>query len=221
MTWGNDPKVVETILKMMRGSWEACVNYEMPLGLHHIMEAGGHYDPKPATVNRKSPEYSAWHYHKADADGIGFDRTRSGSDATSQYAPAIRDRFESLETCPPELLLWFHHVPWDFRTRTGRTVWEELCFRYIDGARYVKQMQAEWDSLRGTVDPQRFAAVQRRLQQQLKHAENWRNTCLRYFQSVNGRKFPDFISFQKESTGSAEAGESRSGLESGRAVPAG
>jgi alpha-glucuronidase len=175
---------------MMRGSWEACVNYEMPLGLHHIMEGGGHYDPKPGTVNKNAPEYSAWYYHKADANGIGFDRTATGSDAVAQYAPPVRDYFANLETCPSELLLWFHHVPWDYRMKTGRTVWDELCFRYNDGVDYVKQMQAQWETLRGQIDDERFAAVQKRLEQQLKHATNWRDTCVRYFQSKSGLPLP-------------------------------
>ncbi|HEY9509900.1 MAG TPA: alpha-glucuronidase family glycosyl hydrolase [Verrucomicrobiae bacterium] len=190
MTWSNDPKVRATVLKMMRGSWEACVSYEMPLGLHHIMEGGGHYDPKPGTVNKNAPEYSAWYYHKADAQGIGFDRTATGSDAVAQYAPPVRDYFANLETCPSELLLWFHHVPWDYQMKTGRTVWDELCFRYSDGVDYVKQMQAEWETLRGWIDDERFTAVQKRLEQQLKHATNWRDICVRYFQSKSGLPLP-------------------------------
>src|SRR6185436_8630587 len=90
MTWGNDPEVVETILKMMRGSWEACVNYEMPLGLHHLMEGNNHYDPAPQVVHRASPDYSGTYYHQADADGVGFERTAAGSGALAQYAPAVR-----------------------------------------------------------------------------------------------------------------------------------
>jgi alpha-glucuronidase len=193
MTWGNDPQVIATVGQMMLGSWEACVNYEMPLGLHHIMEGGGHYDPKPGGINRKMPEYSGWYYHKADVNGIGFDRTAVGSDAVSQYAPEVAARFSDLETCPPELLLWFHHVGWDYHLQTGRTVWEELCLRYQAGVDYVKAMQAEWQSLQGKIDAQRFAAVSQKLQLQLAHATNWRDVCLRYFQSVNQKSFPGFL----------------------------
>ncbi|HET7625270.1 MAG TPA: alpha-glucuronidase family glycosyl hydrolase [Verrucomicrobiae bacterium] len=192
MTWGNDPDVVKTTLAMMRGSWEACVNYEMPIGLHHIMEGGGHYDPAPQTVNRNAPEYSATYYHKADANGIGFDRTQTGSDAVAQYASPVRDRFASLEACPSELLLWFHHLSWDYSMKTGRTVWDELCFRYNDGVNYVKQMQAQWETLHGKVDSERFEAMKKKLGEQLVHAENWRDTCLRYFQSVNHKPFLRF-----------------------------
>ena len=192
-TWGNDAMVLATITNMMRGSWEACVNYEMPLGLHHLMEAGGHYDPKPETVNQGAPEYSAWYYHKADAKGIGFDRTKTGSDAVSQYAPEIRDRFANLDTCPQELLLWFHHVDWDYRLKNGRTVWEELCFRYNDGVEYVKRMQAQWEAVRGGVDAERFEAVRNRLELQRVHATKWRDTCIRYFQSKSQKPLPAYL----------------------------
>ncbi|MDB6019538.1 MAG: alpha-glucuronidase [Pedosphaera sp.] len=188
MTWGSDAKVVSTVEAMLRGSWEACVNYEMPLGLHHIMEGGGHYDPKPGTLSRNTPEYSGWYYHKADVKGIGFDRTATGSDAVGQYAPEVAARFANLEACPPELFLWFHHVSWDYRLKTGHTVWEELCSRYQAGVDYVKEMQVQWESLRGKVDVDRFESVQTKLEAQLRHATNWRDVCLRYFQTVNHKQ---------------------------------
>ncbi|HXI71771.1 MAG TPA: alpha-glucuronidase family glycosyl hydrolase [Verrucomicrobiae bacterium] len=198
MTWSNDPKVIATITNMMLGSWEGCVDYEMPLGLHHIMEGGGHYDPAPQTHNNKSPEYSGWYYHQADARGIGFDRTASGSDAVAQYAPPVGDYFSNLNTCPPDLLLWFHHVDWDYKLSDGRTVWDELCARYNAGVEYVKTMQVQWETLRGRVDAERFEAVQKKLATQLAHAVNWRDTCLRYFQSVNNKPLPDHLAMHKE-----------------------
>lgn len=193
MTWGNDPKVLNTAMGMMKGSWEALVNYEMPIGLHHIMEGGGHFDPAPQSVNKSAPEYSAWYYHKADKKGIGFDRTRSGSGGASQYAGPVAAKFEDLETCPDELLLWFHHVEWDHRMKSGRTVWEDLCFRYNDGVSYVEKMQDDWQSLGGKIDPERFIAVSGKLEKQLKHAIKWRDTCIRYFQSVNGKDMPAYL----------------------------
>jgi alpha-glucuronidase len=193
MTWSNDPQVVATLTNMMLGSWEACVDYEMPLGLHHIMEGGGHYDPAPQTRNKNTPEYSAWYYHQSDARGVGFDRTISGSDAVAQYAPPLRENFSNLETCPPELLLWFHHVDWDYKLANGRTVWEELCFRYNAGVDYVKAMQTQWETLRGKLDVKRFEAVRQKLEAQRAHALNWRNTCLYYFQSVNHKPFPGYL----------------------------
>ena len=198
MTWSNDPRVLAAVTNMMLGSWEACVNYEMPLGLHHIMEGGGHYDPAPQTRNKNTPEYSACYYHQADAQGIGFDRTASGSAAVAQYAPPVRDAFSNLETCPPELLLWFHHVDWDYQLSNGRTVWDELCFRYNAGVEYVKGMQAQWETLRGEVDAKRFEAVRKKLEAQRAHAINWRNTCLCYFQSVNHKPFPAYLTISRE-----------------------
>ncbi|HSY18967.1 MAG TPA: alpha-glucuronidase family glycosyl hydrolase [Candidatus Acidoferrales bacterium] len=193
MTWGSDAKVVATVEGMLRGSWEACVSYEMPLGLHHIMEGGGHYDPKPGTVSRSTPEYSGWYYHKADANGIGFDRTTNGSDAVGQYAPEVAAHFSDLTTCPPEFLLWFHHVNWDYRLQDGNTVWDELCFRYNDGVEYVKGMQAQWEKLRGRVDAERFAAVQKRLEEQRLHATKWRDICISYFQSKSQKPLPAYL----------------------------
>lgn len=193
LTWGNALQVVSTVTNMMLGSWEACVSYQMPLGIHHIMEPGGHYDPFPHLQNKNSPEYSSVYYHKADRNGIGFDRTTTGSDAVSQYAPPGRERFANRATCPPELLLWFHHVGWDERLASGRTVWEELCFRYNDGVDYVKRMQTQWESLRGQVDAARFEAVRRKLEAQRVHATKWRDVCVKYFQSVNHRPLPDYL----------------------------
>jgi alpha-glucuronidase len=190
MTWGNHSTLVATLPKMMLGSWEACVDYEMPLGLHHIMD-DAHYGPKPSRTNKGMPDFSAVHYHKADAAGIGYNRSHTGSDAVSQYASPVRDRFDDINTCPPELLLWFHHPDWDHRLKTGRTVWEELCFRYNAGVEYVKGMQREWESVRGKVDEERFLAVQKRLADQVVHATLWRDTCVRYFQSINQRPLPD------------------------------
>jgi alpha-glucuronidase len=190
MTWGNDPRLVREVVRMMCCSWEACVNYEMPLGLHHLMDGGDHYDPRPEVVNPSAPDYSAAYYHKADFDGVGFDRTATGSDALSQYYPQVRERWRQPETCPPELLLWFHHVDWDYRLRTGRTVWEELCFRYQQGVRDVLRMQRSWAALRSKVDAERFAAVSHRLDLQLEHAVKWRDVCLGYFHSVNCRTIP-------------------------------
>lgn len=190
MTWSHDPKVVDAIAAMMKGSWQANVDYEMPLGIHHIMDAGSHYTPKPHTVNKEAPEYSAYYYHKADAKGIGFDRTKTGSDAVSQYAPAIRDRFADLATCPEDLILWFHHVPWEHRMKSGRNLWDELVFRYYGGVEYVKDMQQQWEALRGKVDDERHSAVSRKLEKHLKDAREWRDVCVKYFQEQSGRELP-------------------------------
>ncbi len=118
-----------------------------------------------------------------------FNRTRT----VAQYAAPVRDRFANLNSCPDELLLWFHHVDWDYRMSTSRTVWDELCWRYNNGVDYAKSMQTQWGSLRGKVDLQRFNAVQQRLEAQLVHATRWRNICVRYFQSVNHKKLPTYL----------------------------
>lgn len=180
-TWGNNPKVITTIHAMMSGSWQACVNYEMPLGLTDMEEPAKHYDPDPEQFQN---------YHKADTQGIGYDRTREGSDAISEYASPVGDVYGNLATCPDGFLLWFHHVSWDYKMKSGRTVWDELCFRYNDGVEYVAKMQAEWETLRGKIDAERFDAVQKKLQAQLAHAKNWRDTCIRFFQSINNKPLP-------------------------------
>ncbi|HUB67477.1 MAG TPA: alpha-glucuronidase family glycosyl hydrolase [Candidatus Methylacidiphilales bacterium] len=187
MTWGNDPQVISTVCAMMRGSRDACVNYEMPLGLTD-MEDNTHYGANP-------PRHA--NYHQADAQGIGYDRGRTGSDAVSEYAPAVGERYANLATCPDDLLLWFHHVSWDYKMKSGRTVWDELCFRYNAGVDYVKQMQTQWQTLRGKIDPERFSAVQARLDQQLAHATNWRDVCIRYFQSINHKPLPAYLAQSK------------------------
>ena len=172
MTWGNDPAVVRTVTDVMRGSREAMVDYEMPIGLAHLMEGGTHYTAAP----QQFPTY-----HHAGPDGIGYDRTASGSDALAEYAPAVARTYADADACPDELLLWFHHVPWDHRMRSGRTVWDELRFRYGAGVDHVKAMRAQWEALRGKVDPQRFDAVAAKLAQQVKDASAWRDQCLAYF----------------------------------------
>ena len=130
------------------------------------------------------------HYHKAGKDGIGFDRTTKGSDAVSQYQPALRDKYNDLAACPEDLLLWFHHVPWDHRMSSGRSLWDELAFRYYGGVENVKGMAGRWKSLRGKVDDGRFAAVSERLEKQVRDAKEWRDVCIKYFQEKSGHKLP-------------------------------
>ena len=171
-TWGNDPAVVRTVTGLMRGSREAIVSYEMPIGLNHLMSGGDHYTAAPGRL----PDF-----HRAGPDGIGYDRTATGSDALAEYAPAVAARYADPATCPDELLLWFHHVPWDHRMRSGRTVWDELQHRYRSGVDRVVAMGAEWEALRGRVDEQRFEAVRAKLAKQAIDAAAWRDTCLAYF----------------------------------------
>ncbi len=181
MTWSNDQQVINLIRKMMAGSWEACVDYMTPMGLHHIMAEGHHYGPQPDYVNRGRKDWSSTYYHKADANGIGFDRSEKGSNAVSQYHQPLCQIWNSPKTCPEKYLLWFHHLPWDYPLESGSTLWEQLKFHYQKGIDYVTLMQKEWDSLQGEIDPERFEDVENRLNMQKQNAVRWRDTCLKYF----------------------------------------
>jgi alpha-glucuronidase len=192
LTFGRDPAVATTITKMLLGSRETVVNYSMPLGLTHIMAEGHHYGPGP-WVDLKGAGRADWtsvYYHKAAADGIGFDRTSKGSNALAQYAPELQQLWGSLATCPENLLLWFHRVPWDHRMKSGRTLWDELSLRYQQGVDEVRALRRDWDSLKGRIDDERFTSVAQRLARQEKEAVNWRDACLLYFQQFSRRPLP-------------------------------
>ncbi len=181
MTWSNDPQVINLIQKMMAGSWEACVDYMTPMGLHHLMAEGHHYGPQPDYVHPGRKDWSSTYYHKADANGVGFDRSEKGSNAVSQYHQPLCQIWNSPKTCPEKYLLWFHHLPWDYPLESGSTLWKQLKFHYRKGVDYVTLMQKEWDSLQGKIDPERFEDVQDRLRTQKENAVLWRDTCLEYF----------------------------------------
>ena len=192
LTFGHDDTVVSTINKMLLGSRETVVNYSMPLGLTHIMAEGHHYGPGP-WVDLKGagrPDWTSVYYHKAAADGIGFDRTATGSNALAQYAPEWQKLWGNLETCPETLLLWFHRVPWDHKMKSGRTLWDELCLRYQQGVDEVRALRRDWDSLKERLDAERFTHVAQRLARQEKEAINWRDACLLYFQQFSKRPLP-------------------------------
>jgi alpha-glucuronidase len=180
-TWSNDPFALETIRTMMLGSWPACVDTMAPLGLHHLMREGHHYGPDPAFRNAPREDWNNVYYHRADAAGVGFDRSRTGSNAVGQYRPPLHGRFDSLETCPEKYLLWFHHVGWDHRLQSGRTLWEELQHCYNSGVEFSETMRALWDNLQPHIDPGRFDHVGRRLAAQWENARLWREVCLKYF----------------------------------------
>ncbi|MCK6579345.1 MAG: alpha-glucuronidase [Anaerolineae bacterium] len=192
MTFSNQPAFLEKALDIMMQSREAVVEYMMPLGLHHLFEADHHYGPGPwvdaARVGRA--DWSSVYYHQADSEGIGFDRTRTGSSAVSLYHSPYRELLENVETCPENLLLWFHHVRWDRRMKSGRTLWDELCFMYNRGVERVRQMQTDWDSLADPIDLARFEQVRALLRVQEREARWWRDACLLYFQSFSGKPIP-------------------------------
>jgi alpha-glucuronidase len=176
---------------MMLQSREAAVNYMMPLGLHHIFSANGHYGPGPWWAPpHVRPDWTPPYYHKADSAGIGFDRTADGSDAVSQYHEPLRSLFNDVKTCPEIYLLWFHHVPWDYTLQSGRTLWEELCCRYDAGVKQVRGFQTIWDKVQPYVDPERFALVQEKLRSQEQNAQLWKDACILYFQQFSHKPIP-------------------------------
>jgi alpha-glucuronidase len=181
MTWSNDLDTVNTIAKIMAGSWEACVSYMTPLGLHHLMAEGHHYGPGPDHVNPVRDDWSSTYYHKADQYGIGFDRSSTGTNGVGQYAKPLRELWDSPDTCPEKYLLWFHHLPWRFTMTSGRTLWEEIKFHYNSGVDEVKAMKEDWASLEKRVDHDRFIHVMERLNLQLENAKEWRDVCVKYF----------------------------------------
>jgi alpha-glucuronidase len=190
LTFGTDARLVNDIVSIMMRSREAVVDYMTPLGLAHLMATGHHYGPGPWVADQSRPEWNPVYYHRADANGIGFDRTATGSNALSQYAPQVAAQFADPDRTPLEYLLWFHHVSWDRRLSSGRTLWEELAYRYDSGVQSVVTMQADWAKLAGRVDPERHAEVAAMLGVQLREARWWRDASLAYWQSVSGRALP-------------------------------
>src|SRR5690606_8238633 len=190
-TFGNDDGLIDALLPMMMGSREAAVNYMTPVGLHHLMGWDHHYGPGPWIKDKPRADWTSVYYHKADSNGIGFDRTASGSDALSQYAPEVQAMYEDPQTCPDEYLLWFHHLPWDFRMKSGETLWEALCHHYYSGVDEVAGMQAVWNAQKGKVDDTVFEEINDLLAIQHEEAMLWRDACVLYFQQFSGVPIPD------------------------------
>jgi alpha-glucuronidase len=190
LTFTSDPKFVETARSIMLRSREAVVDYMTPLGLAHLMGTGHHYGPAPWVDDLERVEWTPYYYHRAAADGIGLDRTASGSNAVAQYAPPAAQRFANLETVPDEYLLWFHRLPWNHRLRSGRTLWEELVAHYDRGLEEVAAMRADWATLEPFVDADRFAKTTRLLEVQAREARWWRDACIAYFRSQSRLPLP-------------------------------
>ena len=182
MTWSSAPEVVAAIRDIMLRSREAFVDYTMPLGLHHLI-GGDHYAPMPENTDPRRADWSATYYHRADASGIGFDRTRAGSDAVSQYRSPLREQWADPATVPERLLLWFHHVSWDRTMRSGRTLWDELVWHYTRGAGEARAFEERWTALRGRVDTERHQAVLAKLHRQAAEAAQWRDKIVGYFRA--------------------------------------
>ncbi|WP_294203528.1 alpha-glucuronidase family glycosyl hydrolase [uncultured Sphingomonas sp.] len=192
-TFGTDRQVVDTVTAMMMGSREAVVDYTGALGLAHLMATGHHYGPGPWVSELARPEWNPVYYHRADANGIGFDRTATGSDAVGQYAGAVAKAFAKPGTTPESMLLWFHHLPWDYRMKDGHTLWEDLVAHYDRGVAYVTGMQRQWDGLRDKIDAERWQKTATYLAIQEREARWWRDASLAYWMSVNHRPLPDGV----------------------------
>ena len=193
LTFTDRPEALGTITEMLATSHETCIKYMTPIGLHHIMAAGHHFGPGPWVSEMPRADWTSVYYHKADEDGIGFDRTSTGSDALSQYHPTFAKQFANPQKCPLEFLLWFHHISWDQKLKTGRTLWEELCWQYNEGAKAAKLLQQKWESVEEYIDQERFSHVQMHLTIQEKEAGWWRDACLIYFQTFSKMEFPDYL----------------------------
>ena len=189
-TFSNDPRFVDPVKKIMLMSRETLVDYMTPLGLHHIMGTSHHYGPAPWVDNAGRADWNPVYYHRADSVGIGFERTANGSNALSQYTAAARKQWDDVATCDERFLLWFHHVPWNFKMKSGRTLWDELCFKYYAGVDSVRWMEHTWHELKNYIDEERFDQVAMLLAIQEKEAVWWRNACLLYFQTFSKMPIP-------------------------------
>jgi len=190
MTFTNDTKFIEPVKTLMLKSRENAVNYMTPMGLHHIMGYNAHQGPGPWVDTAAQPNWKSTYYHKAGTDGLGFNRTSTGSNAVGQYFPPVRDKFENLATCPENLLLWFHHVKWDYKTKSGKSLWDDLCYHYYAGTDGVKEMRNAWNSIEGSIDGETFSKVKALMKVQEDEAIIWRNGCVLYFQTFSKMPIP-------------------------------
>ncbi len=179
------------VKQMMLESREAAVNYMMPLGSHHIFAGNNHYGPGPWYAPKGlRPDWTPPYYHQADTNGIGFDRTLTGSNAVSQYREPLNSKFNDVKTCPEIYLLWFHHLLWNYQMKSGRSLWDEMCYHYETGLQQVREFQKVWDKVQPYVDPERFSMVQNKLRKQCINAQEWKDGCLLYFQQFSRLPIP-------------------------------
>lgn len=187
-----DAEFIEPVKNMMLASREMVVDYMMPLGLHHIFAGEHHYGPEPWYAPEGCrPDWTPPYYHKASSEGIGFDRTMGGSANVAQYPERLRNQYDSLEDCPENLLLWFHHLPWTHTMKSGRTLWDELCLHYDRGCRQALENLHLWESLRIYVDKDIWESVRNTLTTQEEDARWWRDACIQYFKEFSGMDIPD------------------------------
>jgi len=190
MTFTLDQHFVGPARDLMLRSRQAAVDYMTPLGLAHLMGTDHHYGPAPWVADLHRPEWNPVYYHRADRNGIGFDRTAEGSNAVAQYAPPLARHFGSRSYVPEDYLLWFHHLSWDYPMRSGRSLWKELVHRYDRGVKEVDEMHSAWTELEPFVDAERFAKTERFLAIQQREARWWRDASIAYFREVSGRALP-------------------------------
>jgi alpha-glucuronidase len=192
-TYSNNNTTVVTIKKMMLSSHETLVNYMTPLGLHHIMGYGHHYGPAPWFSAASRVDWNCTYFHRADSTGIGFDRTSKGSNALAQYALPLQQRWGDIKTTEDKWLTWFHHVPWNYKMSNGQTFWNNLAMDYQKGVEGVRLMQQQWQSIKPTIDEDRFIQVNKLLNVQAKEAVWWRDACLLYFQTFSKMPLPSSV----------------------------
>ncbi len=193
MTFGNSPEIQKPIKDIMMASREAAVNYMTPLGLGHLMATGHHYGPGPWVDDLPRPEWNPYYYHKSDEEGIGFDRTKTGSNAVAQYSKEIAKLYGNKKKVDEKMILWFHHVSWDYKMKSGKTLWNELCSKYQEGVDSVRAFRATWNSLKGKIDNERWEHVSMLLEIHEKEAIWWKDSSLLYFQTFSKKDFPENI----------------------------
>lgn len=187
----SDDAGFEPIKQMMLSSHQTAVDYMMPLGLHHLFAWEHHYGPEPwCEVPGARPDWLPKYYHNADTSGIGFNRTTSGSNAVSQYYSPLKEQFNDPKQCPDKYLLWFHHLPWNYKMKSGQPLWDELCYTYDKGVNEVREYQKIWDRSEKLIDGQRFSEVQSKLRVQARDAVWWKDACLLYFQTFSKKPIP-------------------------------
>ena len=191
MTLTHDVSAVKTITDILLKSRETYVDFTEPLGLHHIMGQSIHFDMEPWLKTASRADWNSVYYHRADSIGIGFDRTKKGSDALSLYNEKVAEQWKNPKTCDTKYLLWFHHIGWSEKLSTGKTMWNELCSHYYNGVLEVETMQQQWESIKPYIDANIFADVKGRLAVQHREALNWRDACVLYFQTFSKLPIPE------------------------------
>ncbi len=189
-TFTNESAFIKITKNIMMNSREMLVNYMTPLGLHHIMGNGHHYGPAPWSNTLARPDWNPVYYHKADNNGVGFNRTSTGTNALAQYSKEVAAQYLDSNTCDENYLLWFHHVSWNHPMKSGRNLWNEMCYRYYTAVDQMKEVEKQWAGLEKYIDQERFQHVKMLLGTQRKEAIWWRNACLLYFQTFSKQPIP-------------------------------